>query len=70
MNTLQIANFVYWINETHNLRGLKDFDGTPREKLIYISKLQTEFLGKYPDGYLTGWSKNDPNEQLVLELLI
>lgn len=47
------VGFIYWINETHNLRGLKD---TKIEE--YISKLkelQKEYNEKYPDG-LTGWA--------------
>ena len=51
--------FLYWINETHNLRGLKN---TPIEeyenKLKELEKLYNE---KYPEG-LTGWE----NEQIKL----
>ena len=45
--------FIYWINETHNLRGLKN---TKIEEYIpKLKELQKEYNEKYPDG-LTGWS--------------
>ena len=45
--------FVYWINETHNLRGLKN---TKIEEYIpKLKELQKEYNEKYPEG-LTGWS--------------
>jgi len=56
MNTIQIANFVYWIQEYSNLRGISDKE-TPQEKFELIDKLREEFLSKYPTGVLTGWKK-------------
>ncbi len=70
LNAVQIANFVYWLLEYHNARGLRvgstsvdAFKGQhPKEKMDYICKLQREFLKKYPDGLLVGWSDEaNPN---------
>jgi hypothetical protein len=46
--------FIYWVNETHNLRGLKNtsIEEYPQK----IKELQKEYNLKYPNG-LTGWSK-------------
>ena len=52
--------FMYWLNETHNLRGLKDYNGTiPIED--YPNKLKLlkeEYDNKYPNG-LDGWNNNN-----------
>jgi hypothetical protein len=45
--------FIYWINETHNLRGLKNIK--IEEYIPKLKELQKEYNEKYPDG-LTGWS--------------
>ena len=49
--------FLYWLNETHNLRGLKNQNGTIpiTEYPMMIMNLQKEYNEKYPDG-LTCWS--------------
>lgn len=50
--------FLYWINETHNLRGLKNHEGTI-SIMDYPQKLEElykEYSSKYPNG-LTGWSE-------------
>ena len=55
MTEEQVANFAYWILETHDHRGSKDYSG--RTKVAYIKKtLIPEFLGKYPTGILRGWT--------------
>jgi hypothetical protein len=52
--------FMYWLNETHNLRGLKDYNGTiPIED--YPNKLKLlkeEYDNKYSNG-LDGWNNNN-----------
>lgn len=50
--TLSIG-FIYWLQETHNLRGLKDI--SIKEYPIKLDELEKEYNNKYPDG-LTGWS--------------
>jgi hypothetical protein len=49
--------FLYWLNETHDLRGLKNvtIDEYPHK----IMELNKQYNMKYPEG-LTGW--NDDNE--------
>jgi len=50
--TLELG-FLYWVNETHNLRGLK---GLSIEKYKEkIRSLYKEYKVKYPEG-LTGWT--------------
>lgn len=44
--------FIYWINETHNLRGLKNIK--IEEYIPKLKELQKEYDEKYPNG-LTGW---------------
>jgi len=63
----QVANFVYWIQETHDLRGIKSFDKRPTSflkptsKMAYIEvTLLAVFFDKYPDGLLTGWRADVP----------
>lgn len=46
--------FIYWINETHDLRGLKNI--SIEEYVIKIKELQKEYKEKYPNG-LTGWNE-------------
>ncbi len=60
MNQHQIANFVYWLMEYRDMRGLSDIHD-PKEKLEAIKKLQMQFLEKYPNGILTGWTGNLKN---------
>lgn len=44
--------FIYWINETHDLRGLKS--AKIEEYIVKLNELQKEYNLKYPNG-LTGW---------------
>jgi len=60
LNSTQVANFCYWLNEKNNNRGLLDNDGKDlfrgKERINHIENvLLPEFLKKYPDGILTGW---------------
>ena len=56
LNPTQLANFVYWIQEYHDLRGVNK-QLNPKMKLAHIEHvLLPEFLKKYPDGILKGWS--------------
>jgi hypothetical protein len=54
----QIANFAYWMSEYSNFRipdHVKELPGKVR--IAYIQHvLLAEFLKKYPQGILTGWS--------------
>ena len=45
--------FLYWLAETHNLRGLKE--ESIEEYPVKIDSLLEEYNEKYPNG-LTGWS--------------
>lgn len=51
--------FIYWLAETHNLRGLKNESGKGTKSIdVYPDKLRAllaEYHEKYPDG-LTGWT--------------
>jgi hypothetical protein len=53
------VGFIYWLAETHNLRGLKNEDGYGTKSIdVYPNKLRallTEYHEEYPDG-LTGWT--------------
>ena len=53
MDTLQIANFTYWLMETTDNRGTINLIG--HEKIVAINKLIPIFLKKYPTGILTGF---------------
>lgn len=53
MDTLQIANFTYWLMETTDNRGTINLRG--HEKIVAINKLIPMFLKKYPTGILTGF---------------
>ncbi len=46
--------FIYWINETHDLRGLKNTK--IEEYIVKLKELQKEYNLKYPNG-LTGWTR-------------
>lgn len=46
--------FIYWINETDNLRGLKNIK--IEEYIPKLMELKKEYNEKYPNG-LTGWSE-------------
>ena len=46
--------FIYWINETHNLRGLKNIN--IEEYIPKLKELQKEYDEKYPNG-LVGWKE-------------
>jgi hypothetical protein len=46
--------------EYRDMRGLSDIHD-PKEKLEAIKKLQMQFLEKYPNGILTGWTGNLKN---------
>ena len=48
------VGFVYWVNETHDLRGLKNTK--IEEYVVKLKELQKEYNLKYPNG-LTGWSE-------------
>ena len=54
----QVANFAYWMSEYSNFRipdHIKELPGKVR--IAYIEhELLPEFLGKYPEGILTGWN--------------
>ncbi len=61
LNHNQIANFCYWLTETNDNRGLLDKEGKDifngKERISHIENvLIHEFLKKYPDGILTGWT--------------
>lgn len=45
--------FIYWINETNNLRGLKNLSIIDYESKL--QELKNEYLTKYPNG-LIGWN--------------
>ena len=45
--------FMYWINETHNLRGLKNVSIIDYESKL--QELKNEYFTKYPNG-LIGWN--------------
>ena len=49
------VGFLYWLHETHNLRGLKgvSIEDYPSK----LASLKVEYSTKYPNG-LTGWSKS------------
>lgn len=47
--------FLYWLSETHDLRGLKN--SSIEEYPLKIEFLLKEYKEKYPSG-LTGWSTN------------
>jgi hypothetical protein len=48
------VGFIYWVNETHDLRGLKNTK--IEEYVVKLKELQKEYNLKYPNG-LTGWSE-------------
>ena len=47
--------FLYWLSETHDLRGLKNL--SIKEYPVKMGSLLKEYKEKYPNG-LTGWSSN------------
>ena len=47
--------FLYWLSETHDLRGIKNL--SIQEYAVKIGSLLKEYNEKYPNG-LTGWSSN------------
>lgn len=49
------VGFLYWLSETHDLRGLKNL--SIKEYPVKIDSLLKEYNEKYPNG-LTGWSSN------------
>jgi hypothetical protein len=55
----QVANFTYWMSEYNDFRIPEHIKVlSPKVKLAFIEhQLLPEFLKKYPDGILTGWSK-------------
>jgi len=56
LNPTQIANFLYWVKEHRDHRKM-DNQPNPKMQLAYAENvLLPEFLSKYPDGILTGWS--------------
>ncbi len=57
MTEEQVANFTYWVLETHNHRGAMDYSG--KQRVGYIQEyLIPEFLRKYPTGKLKGWTED------------
>jgi hypothetical protein len=55
----QVANFAYWMSEYSNFR-IPDHikDSHSKVRLAYIEHvLLPEFLSKYPNGILTGWTR-------------
>lgn len=61
MNQEQVVNFVYWLSEYHNLRGIRD-KKTPIEQMLHTKTLIDMFFEKYPTGILTGWTRVEPSE--------
>jgi|688.fasta_scaffold486953_3 hypothetical protein len=51
----QVANFAYWLTEQTDLRDIKKYKGKVRIAFIE-NELLPEFLSKYNDGILRGWS--------------
>jgi hypothetical protein len=56
MTEMQQANFLYWLGEYSNLRGLKEMS-FGEEYLRKVEALREEFFRKYPGGELTGWNR-------------
>jgi hypothetical protein len=54
----QVANFVYWVTEKIDNKGISKYNGRVRVAHIQYDLL-CEFLKKYPQGILTGWSKEN-----------
>lgn len=52
----QVANFVYWVTEKTDNRGISKYNGRVRVAHIQYELLR-EFLTKYPKGILTGWNE-------------
>lgn len=52
----QVANFVYWVTEKIDNRGISKYKGRVRVAHIQYDLLP-EFLRKYPKGILTGWNE-------------
>lgn len=48
------VGFIYWVNETYDLRGLKNTK--IEEYVVKLKELQKEYNLKYPNG-LTGWNE-------------
>ena len=50
------VGFIYWLAETHNLRGLKNKDGFGTKSIdVYPNKLRAllaEYHEKYPNGLI------------------
>lgn len=46
--------FLYWLQEYHDLRGLKGI--SIKEYPIKLEELEKKYNKKYPNG-LTGWNK-------------
>ena len=50
------VGFIYWLAETHNLRGLKNKDGFGTKSIdVYQNKLRAllaEYHEKYPNGLI------------------
>jgi len=55
----QWLNYIYWLQEDRDLRGVPELcqrAKTPKGKIFNIRSSVADFLSKYPDGILTGWS--------------
>jgi hypothetical protein len=49
------VGFIYWLSETHNLRGLKNL--SIEEFPNKLKNLNDEYNNKYPNG-LVGWNRS------------
>jgi len=54
IKTCTTIGFLYWLHETHNLRGLKNVK--IEEYPVKLNELEREYLSKYPNG-LVGWNE-------------
>ena len=48
--------FIYWLQETHDMRGLKNMNILNYP--TYIAELHKEYTSKYPEG-LIGWANEN-----------
>lgn len=56
MTQEQVANFTYWVTEDRTHRGAIRHSGQDRVEYIKTT-LVPEFFRKYPNGVLTGWTR-------------
>jgi len=60
MNKLQLSNFVYWLSEGLDCRGMSNSGLSQDDRLLRGAVLFEQFSRKYPNGVLIGWSKDAP----------